>query len=121
MASAVLAGLAGLYAAGLLAVWRRHARWPAWRAVSFLAGLFVCVLATSSAVAVYDMAMFSAQMLGHLALLMVAPPLLAAGRPVTLALHATRGRWHIRCRGLVRSRAAGLWFSPRWPSPGTRW
>ena len=112
VASAVLAGLAGLYAAGALAVWRRRARWPAWRAVSFLAGLVVCVLATSSAVAVYDMAMFSAHMLGHLALLMVAPPLLAAGRPVTLALHASRGRWHIRCRGLVRSRAAGLWFSP---------
>jgi putative copper resistance protein D len=115
VAGAALVGLAGPYLAGVVAVSRgrgRGGRWPVWRSVSFLAGLGVCALATCSAVAVYDMAMFSAHMLGHLALLMVAPPLLAAGRPVTLALHAARGRWHPRLRRLVRGRVVGLWFSP---------
>jgi putative copper resistance protein D len=113
VATAVTAALAACYLAGVVSVSRRRGRrWPLWRTVSFLAGLGVCLLATSSSIAVYDMVMFSAHMLGHLALVMVAPALLAGGRPMTLALHAAGNPWHRRLRAMVRSRAAGLWFCP---------
>ena len=113
VALAVVAGLAALYLAGVVAVARQRARrWPVRRTLAFVAGLAVVVVATCSSIAVYDMAMFSAHMLGHLLLVMVAPPLLVAGRPLTLALHATRNPWHRRLRAIVRSRALGLWFCP---------
>jgi putative copper resistance protein D len=113
VAETLIVALAALYLAGVVAVSRqRSRRWPVLRTASFLAGLGVIVLATSSSIAVYDMAMFSAHMLGHLALVMVAPPLLVAGRPMTLALHATRNPWHGRIRRVVRSRALALWFCP---------
>ena len=106
-------GLAALYLAGVVAVARQRARrWPVRRTLAFVAGLAVVVVATCSSIAVYDMAMFSAHMLGHLLLVMVAPPLLVAGRPLTLALHATRNPWHRRLRAVVRSRALALWFCP---------
>jgi cytochrome c oxidase assembly factor CtaG len=108
-----VAGLAAVYLSGVAAVSRqRRQRWPLLRTASFLGGLLVIVVATSSSIAVYDMAMFSAHMLGHLALVMVAPPLLVAGRPMTLALHATRNPWHGRIRRVVRSRTLALWFCP---------
>ena len=113
IAVAVVAGLGPVYLAGVVAVARQRARrWPVLRALSFAAGLAIVVLATCSSVAVYDMAMFSAHMLGHLLLVMVAPPLLVAGRPLTLALHATRNPWHVRLRAIGRSRALGFWFCP---------
>ena len=113
IAIAVLAAVAALYLAGVAAVRRRHRQpWSRRRTASFLAGLVVCVTATSGPIATYDMALFSAHMLGHLALVMVAPPLLVLGRPMTLTLHATRNPWHTRVKRLVRSPVAGFWFCP---------
>ena len=114
VATAVLAGVAAVYLAGVVSVSRRRRRpWPRWRTGSFLAGLGVCLLAVSSAVGVYDMALFSVHMIGHLMLVMVAPPLLVAGRPLVLALHAVGNPWHTRLKRLLRSSAVSLWFS--WP------
>ncbi len=107
-----LAAVAALYLSGVSAVTRQRRRWPLRHTVSFLAGLGVIALATCSSIAVYDMAMFSSHMLGHLLLVMVAPPLLVAGRPMTLAMHATRNPWHRRIRRVVRSRALALWSCP---------
>lgn len=114
VATAVLAGVAGVYLAGVVAVSRRRRRrWPVWRTACFLGGLGVCGLAVSSVVGVYDMALFSVHMIGHLMLVMVAPPLLVAGRPLVLALHAVGNPWHTRFKRLLRSSAVSLWFS--WP------
>ncbi len=66
------------------------AGWPWPRTASFLAGLAVCVVATNGSIAVYDQVLFSAHMIGHLALVMLAPALLMAGRPLTLAVAASR-------------------------------
>jgi putative copper resistance protein D len=55
---------------------------------------------------VYDDVLLRAHMAQHLLLIMVAPPLLVYGRPVTLLLHAVRNPWHARVMGVVRSRAA---------------
>src|SRR5947207_10353608 len=65
--------------------------WPASRAAAFLAGLAVIAVATQGSVGSYDDVLFSAHMVQHLLLIMVAPPLLIFGRPVTLLLRVTRG------------------------------
>lgn len=107
-----VSAVAVMYVSGLIAV-RLHGRhWPARRAVTFFAGLAVVVVATCGPISVYDMAMFSTHMLGHLALVMVAPPLLVLGRPLTLALHATRNPWHRRIRAAARGRMLAFILCP---------
>lgn len=112
IAIVVLGAIGALYLSGVAAVYRRGRRWPWRHTLAFLAGLGAIVLATCSSIAVYDMAMFSSHMLGHLLLVMVAPPLMVAGRPMTLALHATGNPWHRRIRRVVRSRPVALWSCP---------
>src|SRR5690348_12548502 len=87
-AATVLAGAAYLW--GAWRVGRRHpARpWPWWRTALFLAGLAVVVLATETGIGAYGDVLAWDHMVQHLLLLMVAPPLLVAGPPVTLLLPA---------------------------------
>jgi cytochrome c oxidase assembly factor CtaG len=86
----------GLYCWGVIRVARRHpARpWPAWRTGLFIAGIAVIVLATQSGIGAYDDVLFYDHMVQHLMFLMVAPPLLIAGQPLTLLLHASRNPLH---------------------------
>lgn len=111
VATAAAVAVAALYLAAVAAVVRRRRRWPVWRTLSFLAGLGICLLAVSSAVGVYDMALFSTHMIGHLMLVMIAPPFLVAGRPLVLALHAVGNPWHSRFKRILRGPAVSLWFS----------
>jgi cytochrome c oxidase assembly factor CtaG len=106
--TASVAAAAGLYGWGVVRVARRHpARpWPAWRAAMFGAGLAVVVLATQSGIGVYDDLLFWDHMVQHLMLIMVAPPLLIAGQPITLLLHASRNPLHTWAKRLLRSRVA---------------
>ncbi len=69
----------------LLAV-RRASTWPRSRTLLFLTGLVVTFLGTQSVIGVYDHEYFSVHMVEHLALIMVAAPLFAAGRPLELAM-----------------------------------
>jgi putative copper resistance protein D len=97
---------AGLYLWGVIRVARRHpARpWPLWRTAAFLGGLLVVVLATQSGIGAYDDTLFYDHMIQHLMLIMVAPPLLVAGQPVTLLMHASRNPLHTWVKRVVRSR-----------------
>jgi cytochrome c oxidase assembly factor CtaG len=101
---------AGLYLWGVRRVARRHpARpWPAWRTWMFLGGLAVVVLATESGIGSYDDVLFWDHMVQHLMLIMVAPPLLIVGQPITLLLHASRNPLHTWVRRIVRSRPASF-------------
>jgi cytochrome c oxidase assembly factor CtaG len=101
---------AGLYLWGALRVARRHpARpWPLWRTAMFLGGLAVVVVATQSGIGAYDDVLFWDHMIQHLMLIMVAPPLLIAGQPVTLLLHASRNPLHTWAKRVVRSRVVGF-------------
>jgi putative copper resistance protein D len=101
---------AALYLWGIRRVARRHpARpWPWWRAGMFLAGLAVVVLATESGIGAYDDVLFWDHMIQHLMLIMIAPPLLIAGQPVTLLLHASRNPLHTWAKRVVRSRVVGF-------------
>ncbi len=85
---------------------RRHPvrAWPGWRTLAFFAGLSAVTAATQGWPGVHDDTSLAAHMVQHLLLIMVAPPLLIIGRPVTLLLHTVRNPWHTRVKRLVRSR-----------------
>lgn len=87
-------------------------RWPRRNTAAFLAGVGVCGLATNSSIAVYDMALFTAHMVGHLMLVMLAPILLCAGRPLELLVDATAEPWHSRVERILKGRAVSLFFCP---------
>jgi cytochrome c oxidase assembly factor CtaG len=108
--TAAVAVAALLYLWGVWRVARRHpARpWPWWRTALFLAGLAVVVIATQSGIGAYDDVLFWDHMIQHLLLLMVAPPLLVVGEPVTLLLHASRNPLHTWAKRVVRSRVVSF-------------
>jgi cytochrome c oxidase assembly factor CtaG len=115
--TAIAAVVAALYLWGVYRVARRHpARpWPLWRTGMFLGGLLIIVLATESGIGSYDDTLFWDHMIQHLLLIMVAPPLLIAGRPLTLVLHASRNPLHTWTKRIVRSRIA---TAVTWPAFG---
>jgi len=98
--------VAAAYLWGTWRVARRHpARpWPWWRTALFLCGVAVVVLAIESGIGTYDDVLAWDHMVQHLLLLMVAPPLLVAGQPVTLLLHASRNPLHTWVKRAIRSR-----------------
>ena len=115
LVSALLTLLAAAYLGCVRIVGRRHpARtWPAGRTAAFLLGLATIGVATQSSVGVYDDVLFSIHMIQHLLLIMVAPPLLIFGRPVTLLLHAARNPLHTRIKQVLRSPVvSGLTWPP---------
>ncbi len=114
VALAFLVLLGAWYATALARRRRRGADepWPVARTASFTAGLAVAAFATNGSVAVYDMALFSAHMLGHLALVMLAPALLVAGRPLGLAVEAARPSTARRIERIARGRAVSLLTAP---------
>ena len=101
---------AGLYLWGARRVARRHPvrPWPRWRTAMFLGGLAIVVVATQSGIGAYDDVLFWDHMVQHLMLIMVAPPLLIAGQPVTLLLHASRNPLHTWTKRVMRSRVVGF-------------
>ena len=96
---------AGLYAWGMIRVRHRHpARpWPVWRGGAFLLGLLVIVFVTEGGIGSYDDTLFWDHMIQHLVLLMIAPPLLVTGQPMTLLLHASRNPLHTWAKRVLRS------------------
>lgn len=104
-----LAAVAALYVFAVVRsrASRRIAAWP--RAASFLGGLVVLGVALSPAAEAAAARRLSAHMIQHLALWLVAPPLLVWGRPVTagmlaLPLAPRRGlhRLEVRVRPAMR-------------------
>jgi cytochrome c oxidase assembly factor CtaG/putative copper export protein len=83
---AVLAAF--FYLRGLRTLRRRGDSWPPGRTTAWLCGLALIVAVTCSGLGRYAAVMFSAHMVQHMALNMVAPLLLVLGAPITLALRA---------------------------------
>jgi cytochrome c oxidase assembly factor CtaG len=85
-----------VYAAGLRRLRLAGTPFPARWSLAFWCGLGALALALLSPIDAYADASFSVHMAQHLLLTFVAPPLLALGAPVTLALRACtpgRARW----------------------------
>ena len=80
------------YILGMRKVLRRGDSWSWFRAVNWVIGLGVLTYVTSGPPAVYGRVLFSAHMVDHMALTMVAPIFLVLGAPVTLALRALTPR-----------------------------
>ncbi len=80
--------LAGYYLAGVRRLVRRGDAWPVGRTAAWLGGCAVILIATSSGIGRYSMAMFSVHMGVHMLLSMMVPILLVLGAPMTLALRA---------------------------------
>jgi putative copper resistance protein D len=100
-----LGALAAAYLAGALRARRQHRRrpWTVARTLAFLLGLAVIGVAVQGSAGVYDDALFSMHMVQHVLLIMVAPPLLVWGRPITLLMHAVGNPVHSWVKRIVRS------------------
>ncbi len=87
-----LAAAAALYVAGAARFRRLRpaARWPASRATCGLGGIAVLLAALAPPMDAYADRLLWVHMVQHLLLMLVAPPLLLLGRPMTLALAASR-------------------------------
>jgi len=102
-----------LAAVVIIAVWylraqsdlaARGRRWSWKRTLSFLAGLVALDLALQSPVATFTMEFFQAHVIQHLLLMVVAPPLLAMGAPMTLALQTSGRDTKVRLLAILNSR-----------------
>lgn len=90
LAIAPIVVAAWLYGMGLRRAARAGTPQPRPYAVAFFAGLSVVALALVSPIDAYAEVSFSVHMAQHLLLTLLAPPLLALGAPIMLALRSTR-------------------------------
>lgn len=106
------------YLGAVVAVNRAHPHnhVPRFRVVAWLAGVGVVGLALVSFVDVYADDLLSAHMVQHVLLAMVAPPLLAVGAPVTLALRTASPR--VRKRYLLPVLHSRAVRALSWPPVG---
>lgn len=80
------------YLLGVAKVRARGDKWAWFRTTNWIIGLLVLTYITSGPPSVYGRVLFSAHMVDHMALTMVAPIFLVLGAPVTLALRALPAR-----------------------------
>ncbi len=113
IATAAVLVLAALYGWGVWRSFRRPGRdWPWIRSLSFAGGLVVIVVATQGCFGVYEHSLFWVHMVQHLLLIMVAPALLVAGRPLILTLHTASPPVHRRVKRILRSRPVAALTNP---------
>ncbi len=105
--------LGGLYGWGVLRLRRRGEAWPVARTVAFaLFGLGTLVVATMSALAVYDRVLFWPAAVQNVLLDLIAPLGLALGDPLRLALRALPERAAARAQGALTGRLVRLFTFP---------
>lgn len=109
---AMLLGIGSAYLAGCVRARRLGRPFPAHRPAAFAAGWVALTLALVSPVDAYADVSFTVHMLQHLLLTLVAPPLLALGAPITLALATMRVRAARALARAMRSRVARVLGNP---------
>ena len=111
---ATLVLLVGGYARGVTIVWRRAgvgAVVSRWRVAAFALGAYVLMLALLSPLDAWAHVLFSAHMLQHVLLMLVAAPLLVLGAPLVPLLWALPRGWR---RSIARGWNATPWFGRAW-------
>ena len=96
-------------------VWALSAKGRKWsrkRTTAFLTGLVLIDLALQSPIATLTMGYFEAHMVQHLLLMVTAPPLLALGAPMTLALQTSGRATKVRLLRILNSRVFKWWSHP---------
>ncbi|GAC1477396.1 MAG: hypothetical protein NVS1B12_12530 [Acidimicrobiales bacterium] len=86
---ATMAAASTAYGVGVIRLARRGRHWSRLRSGAFATGVAVIGVALCSGIAHYDDSVFTLHVVQHLLLSMVAPPLLALGAPITLAVQAS--------------------------------
>lgn len=102
-ADGLLCSVFGLYLLGVKCLARRGRFWPWLSSLTFGLGLFSVFVAVGSGLAAYDDANVTMHVVQHVLLMMVAPPLLALGKPVTLLAQAGSRRVQIVTLRVVNS------------------
>ena len=110
LATVLLVGV--WYVQSVWALSSRGRTWSPKRTASFLCGLVMIDLALQSPVATLTMSYFEAHMVQHLLLMVTAPPLLALGAPMTLALQTSGRTTKVRLLRVLNSRAFRWWSHP---------
>jgi len=108
----VLLATGSAYAAGLVRADRLGRPFPVARWLPFAAGWLTLVAGLVSPIDAYADVSFTMHMLQHVLLTLVAPPLLALGAPVMLALRTLRPRGARALTRVLRSRAADVLGNP---------
>lgn len=88
---AIVGLLAAFYTCGLVVMHRRGVAWPLGRTLSWFVGLAIVAWATFGGLGAYSHVLFSAHMVSHMMLSMVAPIFLILAAPMTLALRTLPG------------------------------
>ena len=90
----------GLYAAGLVRLYRRGDRWPIGRTICWLSGWLLLFWVTNGALGIYGRVSFSWHMSGHMLEAMLIPMFWVLGAPITLLLRTVPprhdGTWGVR-------------------------
>ena len=107
----ILAG-ALLYFAAIRRLRQKGRRWPLKRTLPFCAGLAAIAVATQTPLAAEDTRLFSAHVVQHLLLAMVAPALMCLGAPITLVLQGAPRAAQERLLTLLHSRVVRLVTNP---------
>lgn len=100
-----LAATLGAYGLGVRRLWRRAGRGQGvgrGQAIAFGVGWLMLVVALVSPIDALGEALFSAHMVQHLLLVLVAAPLLALGAPLVALVWALPRAWRLRLRGWRR-------------------
>ena len=112
----LLVATATFYLCSVRRLRRRERRWPPVRIAAFTAGVALVWVASGSALAARDDSSVTVNVVVHLLLMMVAPPLVVLGRPLTLATQSAGRRTQVRLNRTLRHRlvAAVTHPAPAW-------
>ena len=92
------------YAAAVRRLSKQGRPWSPYATAAFVAGVLSIWVAVGSGLAAYDEVNVTAHVIQHLVLMMVAPPLVALGQPITLASQAAHRRTQVALLAIVHSR-----------------
>jgi putative membrane protein len=112
--AATLIALAALilYPAGMYTSGKKHKKWPFHRFILWSAGVVLAASALTGPLAQLSHTNFTAHMVGHLLLGMLAPLLLVFGRPMTLLMRTLNVRSARRLSRLLNSRYISFITNP---------